>query len=409
MAGSAEMQIMRDDGGVASDKRSQGLSRRRFLKGAAVAPIAAQEWFNKAGKASSKRRLLFVGTQTVGGSTSKGIYSYHWDPDKGKLENQLLAAESDNPTFLAVDPQARFLYAANELDEFEGEKGGAVSSFEIDHASAKLKPVNKMRSLGAGTCMVTVDRIGRNLFCANYTGGSSTSFYLNSNGQISDPVSHFQYSGHGPNPERQEGPHAHRVTVSPKNDFLLVNDLGLDCIHVYHLDSRTAKLTPNDPPQWTANPGSGPRALEFHPKGHVAYCVCELTSEVDVLRWNDAKGTLETIQKIPMLTAEYKGATRGDDIVIDRAGKFAYATNRDDDFLVTFRVDKDGKLELAARSSCGGKIPRHLALDPTEKWLLIANEQSDAITVFQRDPQTGKVAEQGTDYAIPKPQCLVFA
>lgn len=373
-----------------------------------MAPVVAQEWFNRAG-AESKRRLLFVGTQTVKGSNSRGIYSYHWDPDKGQLQNRLLAAESDNPTFLAVDPQARYLYAANEIDEFEGQKSGAVSSFEIEHATAKLNPVNKMRSLGTGTCMLTVDHLGRNLFCANYTGGSATSFYLNSNGQISDPVSHFQYQGHGPNAERQEAPHAHRVTVSPKDDFLLVNDLGLDCIHIYRLDNRSAKLTPNDPPQWKAAPGSGPRALQFHPNGRVAYCVCEMASEVDVLQWNGGKGTLETIQKVPMLPAGYHGPTRGDDIVIDRAGKFAYATNRDNDFLVTFRVEADGKLEMLNRGSCGGKIPRHLALDPTENWLLIANEQSDAITVFQRDPQTGKVAEKGTDYSLDKPQCLVFA
>jgi 6-phosphogluconolactonase len=373
-----------------------------------MAPVMAQDWLNRAGK-ESQRHLLFVGTQTVKGSSSRGVYSYHWDAVKGQLSNQLLAAESDNPTFIAVDPQGRYLYAADEIDEFEGQKSGSVSSFEIEHATAKLKPVNKMSSLGTGPCMVTVDHLGRNLFCANYPGGSATSFYLNSNGQISDPVSHFQYQGHGPNAERQEAPHAHRVTVSPKDDYLLVNDLGLDCIHIYRLDNRTAKCTPSDPPQWTATPGSGPRALRFHPNGHVAYCICEMASEVDVLRWNGDKGTLETIQKVPMLPAGYHGPTRGDDIVIDRAGKFAYATNRDNDFLVTFRVDKDGKLEMLSRSSCGGKIPRHLALDPTEKWLLIANEQSDAITVFPRDPDTGRVAEKGTDYKLDKPQCLVFA
>jgi 6-phosphogluconolactonase len=395
---------MRDDGRVASEN----LSRRQFVKGAAVAPAIAQEWLNRAGK-ESKRRLLFVGTQTVKGSSSRGIYSYRWDPDKGRLDNQLLAAESDNPSFITVDPQARFLYAANEIDEFEGQKSGAVSSFEIDHTGAKLKPVNKMRSLGPGTCMVATDHLGRNLFCANYTGGSATSFYLNSDGQISDPVSHFQYEGHGPNPERQEAPHAHRVTVSPKNDYLLVNDLGLDCIHIYHLDSRNAKCTPSDPAQWKSGPGAGPRALQFHPNGHVAYCVCEMASEVDVLRWNEDKGTLETMQKLPMLPEGYHGPTRGDDIVIDRAAKFAYATNRDNDFLVTFRVEGDGKLQMLNRGSCGGKIPRHLALDPTEKWLLIANEQSDVITVFERNPETGKVAEKGTDYPLAKPQCLVFA
>jgi 6-phosphogluconolactonase len=233
---------------------------------------------------------------------------------------------------------------------------------------------------------------------------------INYNGQISDAVSHFQYRGHGPNQARQEAPHAHRVTVSPDNRFLLVNDLGLDCIHVYHLDDRNAKLTPNDPPQWNATPGSGPRALRFHPNGRFAYCVHELVSQVEVLEWNREKGTLQSVQKISLIPEDYHGVTRGAEIVITRDGRFAYAANRDYDCLVSFAVDpKNGRLTLLARGSCGGKIPRHLALDPTEKWVLVANEQSDLIAVFARDEKTGKLAETGKNFPISKPQCLVFA
>ncbi|HEX4008323.1 MAG TPA: lactonase family protein [Acidobacteriaceae bacterium] len=386
------------------------LNRRQFLKGAAVAPAVASAWWSRSGQ-EAKRRLLFAGTQTVDGSGSKGIYAYRWDPATGELASAGLAAESDNPTFLVVDPDARFLYAANELDSFEGQNGGAVSSFAIDHAGAKLRPINQMRSLGTGTCNVNVDHLGRNLFCANYTGGSATSFYLNSDGQISDPVSHFQYTGHGPNADRQEAPHAHRVTPSPDDRFLLVNDLGLDSIHVYHLDDRNAKLTANDPPQWTAPAGSGPRALRFHPNGRFAYCVCEMASSVMLLDWSAEKGTLKTVQSVNMVPDGYNGPTStGDDIVIDRSGKFAHATNRGYDRLVSFAIDpRDGKLTVLENRPCGGKTPRHLALDPTERWLLIANQDSDTITVFSRDPKTGKVAASGKDYPLAKPQCLVWA
>ena len=385
------------------------MNRRRFLHGAAIAPVAARQWWSRDGQ-EAKRRLLFAGTQTVDGSTSKGIYAYHWDPATGVLASAGLAAVSENPTFLVVDPDARYLYAANEIASFEALASGAVSSFAIDHAGARLKAINEMRSLGTGTCMVAVDALGRNLFCANYTGGSATSFYLNEDGQISDPVSHFQYQGHGPNKDRQEGPHAHRVTASPDDKYLLVNDLGLDCIHIYHLDNRTAKLTPNTPAQWKSAPGSGPRALRFHPNGRFAYCVCEMASAVVVLAWDAAKGILRTIQTISLIPEGYSGPTRGDDIVIDRAGRFAYATNRDYDCLVTFGVDaKDGMLTFLARSGCGGKTPRHLTLDPTERWLLIANQDTDTITVLARDPKTGKVAETGKDTPLVKPQCLVWA
>jgi 6-phosphogluconolactonase len=394
---------MTDDGSAMSN-----IDRREFLRIAAVAPAAAEVAWSHAGQ-EAMRHLLFVGTQTESG-TSRGIYAYHWEPLSGDLQPAGLAAESDNPTFLALDPEAKYLYAANELASFEAQASGAVSAFQIDHAAAKLKLINQVLSLGAGTCNVAVSHLGRAAFCANYTGGSATSFALSYNGQISDAVSHFQYKGHGPNRDRQEAPHAHRVTPSPDDRFLLVNDLGLDCIHIYHLNGATAKLTPNDPPQWTATPGSGPRALQFHPNGRFACCIHEMVSQVEVLGWDAEKGILHSLQKISLIPEDYHGPTRGADIVFTRDGHFAYAANREYDCLVSFAVDpKDGKLTLLARSSCGGKIPRHLALDPTERWVLVANEQTDAISVLARDSKTGKLAETGKNFPISKPQCLVFA
>jgi 6-phosphogluconolactonase len=397
------------------------VNRRDFMRTAAAAPIAAQEWWSKAGQ-ESKRRLLFVGTQTgsnatteMGGvskpawSDSKGIYAYHWDPENGELKAAGLAAESDNPTFLALDPNAKYLYAANEITEFEGQKSGAVSAFTIDRAGAKLTAINQVASLGPGTCHVAVDHIGRAAFCANYAGGSMSSFYLNPNGQISDAVSHFQFHGHGTNPERQEAPHVHRVTVSPDDRFLLANDLGLDCIHVYHLEDKNARLTPNDPPQWNATPGSGPRALQFHPNGKFAYCVCEMASEVDVLRWDAEKGTLHEVQKVSLIPEDYHGPNTGDDIVLDRSGHFAYAADRFYDGLTSFSIDPgNGKLTVLGRISCGGKTPRHLTLDPTEKWVLVANQDSDDISVLARDGKSGKLTETGKKYPLAKPQCLLF-
>ncbi len=385
-----------------------GVNRRQFVRGAAMAPLAVQMWpFH--GRKEEDRRLLLVGTQTLTGP-SQGIYAYRWDPGTGNLQAAGLAAEARNPTFLAVDPEARYLYAANELDDFGGEKSGAVSAFSIDAAAGKLTALNQVSARGAGTCNVTVDHEARAVFCANYVGGSVSSFVIDPNGQVSDAVSHFQYRGHGPNPSRQEGPHAHRVTVSPDDRFLLVNDLGLDCIHVYHLDDANAKLTPNAPAEWKSAPGSGPRALRFHPNRQAAYCVCEMASTVVVLDWDAKRGTLKTVQTVSLLPEDYHGPTRGCDIVLTRSGRFAYAANRDYDCLVSFAVDaKDGKLTMLARSSCGGKVPRHLALDPTERWLLVANEQSDNIAVFARDEATGKLAESGRSFAQAKPQCLVWA
>jgi 6-phosphogluconolactonase len=384
------------------------LNRRDLVKGAVMVPLAAQELWPQRAAAGEKRRCLLIGTQTETGS-SKGIYAGDWDPGTGEIRDVVLAAESDNPTFLALSPDGKYLYAANEISSFAGRPSGAVSGFAVEATARKLRLINQVAAMGMGTCYVSVDHAGRAAFCANYTGGSASSFYLSPDGQISDAVSHFQYEGHGPNPDRQEKPHAHRVTPSPDDRYLLVNDLGLDCIHIYHLNDANARLTPNNPPQWTAKPGSGPRALRFHPNGRVAYCVCEMASTVDVLDWDAQQGTLRQIQTVSLIPDDYRGPTRGCDIVLDRKARFAYAANRDYDCLVSFSVAKDGKLALMGRSSCGGKIPRHLTLDPTERWLLVANQDSDNIAVFARDEETGKLAETGKSFSQSKPQCLVFA
>jgi 6-phosphogluconolactonase len=374
-------------------------ARRNFLKGLAIAPVVARSWW---AEAASESRLLFVGTQTAKGS-SKGIYAYSWDAASGELKQLGLAAATDNPTFLALSPNRKYLYAANE------EQNGNVSAFAVDAAAAKLAPINVVSAGGSGTCHVATDHTGQAVFCANYSGGSASSFHVEADGKLSDAVSHFQYSGHGPDASRQEAPHAHRVTVSPENHFLLVNDLGLDCIHVYKLDAATAKLVPNDPPQWNAAPGAGPRALRFHPNGKWAYCVLEMASEVEVLAWDGKTGTLTSLQKNSLVPEGYKGDHTGAEIVFDRAGNFAYAADRFDNVIVSFKVDPEtGKLTLLGHAAYGGKTPRHIALDPTDRWLLIANQDSDTISVRRRDTKTGLIAETGKDFNLSKPQCLVF-
>lgn len=373
----------------------------------AMAPLAARGWgAQKSGGGTG--RLLFVGTQTKTG-TSRGIYTYRWDEATGELSGQELAAEVEMPTFLALAPDGRHLFAANEAADFQGEKSGGVTSFAVN--GAKLTPLNAVLAGGRGTCYVSTDHSGRAVFCANYDSGSASSFHVDGSGRLSDAVSNFQYEGHGPVTDRQEGPHAHRAMVSPDNGFVLVNDLGLDCIHIYRLNAATAKLTPNDPPQWKSEPGTGPRALRFHPNGQWAYCVDELDSSVQTLRWHAHNGTLEFIQKISLIPEGYSGPTStGCDIVITRGGRFAYAANRGLDCIVSFAVDSDsGKLTELGRTTEGLKVPRDLTLDPTEKFLLVANQVGDTISVYARDAKTGVVAKSGKSFPISRPQCLVFA
>lgn len=385
------------------------ISRRVFIKAAAVSSFAVNAWWAeaKAIPAMQDSHLLLAGTQT--GPSSKGIYAFQWNPATGELKELGLAAESNNPTFIVLSPDGKHLYAANELDEYEGAKSGSVSGFTIDRASAKLTHINTVSSAGAGPCHVSLDQSGRALFCADYAGGAAASFHIDPAGKLSEPVSQFHYEGHGPLPQ-QDTAHAHRVTVTPDNHYLLINDLGLDCIHIYHLDPETAKLTASDPPQWTANPGSGPRALRFHPNGKWAYCLNELSSTIDVLAWEGKTGTLTSLQHIDTLPKGYRGEAAASEIVIDRSGRFAYAAVRFWDRVVAFSIDQaTGRLSQIGVTSCGGKVPRHMTLDPTEHWLLVANQTSDNVAVIQRDTKTGKLTETENSFPLVKPQCLVFA
>jgi 6-phosphogluconolactonase len=385
------------------------ISRRTFAKAAAFSSLAASAWWAEAKKAAPVQdsRLMFAGTQT--GPSSKGIYAFQWDPAAGTLKELGLAGESDNPTFLALSPDGKHLFAANEIGEYVSEKTGSVSGFTVDRAAAKLTHINTVSSAGTGPCHVSVDKSGHGLFCANYSGGSAASFHIDDSGKLSPAVSQFHYQGHGPVADRQEASHAHRATVTPDDHYVLINDLGLDCIHIYHLDPETAKLTESAPPQWTAKPGSGPRALRFHPNGKWAYCLNELTSTVDVLEWDAKGGALNSLQHVETPLKGYRGESAASEIVVDRTGKFAYTAVRFWDKIVAFSIDPaTGKLSQIGVTSCGGKVPRHMTLDPTERWLLVANQASDNIAVIQRDTNSGKLAETGNSFPLVKPQCLVF-
>jgi 6-phosphogluconolactonase len=378
----------------------QRITRRSFLGGAAALALEANPW---SGFASGlvHEQLLLVGTQTAEPSTSKGIYGYRFNTETGELTQIGLAVEAENPTFFALEPHERLVYSVNEV------KLGTVSSFSLDKKSMKMQEINKVSSKGGGPTHIAVDHTGQCVFAANYGGGSVASFQVNRNGQLSEPVSFFQYTADGQKGERK--PHAHRVTVSPDNRFLLVNDLGLDVIHVYRLDPTTAKLTPHDPPLWRAKTGYGPRALQFHKDGRVAYCVNELKPTVNVLGWDSKRGVLTTLQDVSLVPEGYNGNAAPSDIAFDRKMNFAYVASRLDDFMATFAVSPvDGKLTMIGKTSCGGKRPRHLALDPTDRWLLVANQDTDTIAVFARDSKTGKLANEGKTFSLSRPQCLVF-
>jgi 6-phosphogluconolactonase len=377
------------------------LSRREFLLSSSAATLAAAvaPGLARAAAVPSTPTLVLIAS-----SAPKGILKYEWNPASGELTPAGVAAKVPNVDWLALSHGREFVYAALELDMFNGKPTGEVASFRL--ANGELELLSARNSAGIGTCHVAVDNTGRMLISADYMGGSAASFRIDQ-GRLSEPVWTERYSYHGPNTDRQTTAHAHFASFSPDNRFAYINDLGGDCIHIYKPDPATAAMTPAG--TYHGAPGSGARTLHFHPNGHTAYCVNELVSIVDVLDWNKADGSLTLVTRIPLLPADYHGLTRACDTVISRDGRFVYFANRDDNFLYTFSADfATGSLTPIGRSNCGGKTPRNFVLDPTERWMLVANQDSNLLSVFARNRESGKLAEECKSVAAEAPMRILF-
>jgi 6-phosphogluconolactonase len=372
------------------------LKRRDFLKTASAATLAAAATGTLAAVRSQR---VFIAS-----GMPDGILAFDWNPATAELTPVGVAAKISTVDWLTFSPGREFLYAAAEVDEFNGKPTGEVASFRVDKGA--LLPLSAQNSASPGTCHVALDRSGRVLLSADYGGGSAASFLV-IDGKLSPVVWTEHYTVHGPNADRQQSAHAHFASFSPDNSFAYINDLGGDCIHIYRLNAATAQLTPAG--TYHAKPGAGCRTLHFHPNGHTAYCVNELNSTVDVLQWSKGDGSLTLVTSIELLPAGYQGPTRACDTVITKDGRFVYFANRDNNFLYSFRADaKNGALTSMGRSNCGGKTPRNFTLDPTERWMLVANQDSNLVGVFARNPETGVLAEQGKSVAAAAPMCILF-
>ena len=350
--------------------------------------------------AASRRQRVFIGS-----NTPEGILAYDWNPATAELAPAGVAAKIANVDWITFSPGHEFLYAASEVDSFNGKATGEVASFSV--VNRGLQALSAQNSAATGTCHVALDHTGRVLLSADYGGGSAASFKV-TDGRLSPSVWTEHYTAHGPNSDRQQSAHAHFASFSPDNRFAYINDLGGDAIHIYSLNAATAALTPAG--TYHAQPGAGPRTLHFHPNGHTAYCMNELDSTVVVLKWSKADGSLARQTSIELLPKVHSGVNTGCDTVISRDGRSVYFAHRGTDFLFTCKADpQTGKLTPVGRSSCGGKTPRNFVLDPTESWMLVANQDSNLIGVFARNPLTGELAEKGKSFPAPAPMCILFA
>jgi 6-phosphogluconolactonase len=358
-------------------------------------------------KGSTKTSFrVYVGTYT--GPVSKGIYAFQFDPSSGKAGPSELVAETTNPSFLAIDPKQRYLFAANEISNYEGQKSGGISAFAVDAKSGKLTFLNEVSSHGAGPCHLAMDKTGKYVLVANYDSGSIAAFPVQQNGKLAEASSAVQHTGHGPNAERQEGPHAHNILISSDNRFVIASDLGLDQLLVYRFDTTKGTLAANQPAFASVDPGAGPRHSAFHPNGRFVYSINEIVGSVSAFSYDARTGRLQPLQTISSLPSDFKGSNDSAEISVHPSGKFLYASNRGPDTIAVFAIDPKGSLKLVESVPTVGKTPRNFAIDPTGQYLLAAGQDSNNVVVFRIDSKTGRLTATGQVIEVPSPVCLVF-
>lgn len=353
----------------------------------------------EAGSAETEYDVL-IGTYTNSGD-SEGIYVYSFDGETGALTYKNKVGNIENPSYLTVSPDKKFVYAISEAGE-----NSAVSAFNYDVATGALTFINKQPSGGRGPCYVEIDQTGKFVFTANYGSGSLAAVPVLEDGSLGDDIQQIDHAVENPDQRSR----MHSVVMDPENKHLIASNLGTDKIGVYQFDAskESNPLTPADPEFVSLDPASGPRHFTFHPNGKYAYSVRELDAQVTAFTYDD--GELTPIQTITMLPDNFEGKTGAADIHVSPDGKFVYASNRLDlNEIVIYSVDQaTGELTFVGRQSSMGEHPRNFAIDPTGNFLLVANQNTNDIYVFRRDKETGLLTLTDSKLELGRPVCLKF-
>jgi 6-phosphogluconolactonase len=343
---------------------------------------------------------LLIGTYTNGGK-SEGIYVYNFNTLNGEFKAKSVAKGIANPSFLSVSPDRKYVYAVNESGA-----ASTTSAFKFNTASGELSFLNKKSSEGADPCYVTSD--AANVIIANYSSGSIIVYGKNADGSLSEPKQVIQHTGKSIDPSRQTSAHAHMVQFTPDRKYLICTDLGEDLIYIYNYN-RAGKdnvLTVKTVIKTTA--GTGPRHLTFSPTGKFAYLAHEFNGSITAYSYKN--GNLQKIQEISSVEKDFKGRIDAADIHVSADGKFLYESNRGDaNTINVFSVLPTGRLAFASRSSSLGKGPRNFTIDPSGKYLFVANQNSDEVVIFNRNKLTGSISDSGKRINVGSPVCLVFS
>lgn len=378
------------------------------LLGFAMVLSTCSGTFSQAQEASPETRRVYFGTYTRG-TSSQGIYVADLNTKTGALGNLRVAGEAVNPSFLAIHPNGKWLYAVSEVESFQESRWGAVVAFDIN-PDGTLRRKNAQPSGGAAPCYLVVDRGGKNVLVANYSGGSAAVLPLEADGNLKPPSQVVQHVGKGVDPGRQQAPHVHSINLDASGRFALVADLGLDRVFAYRFDPDAGTLTPADPPFGAVNPGSGPRHLVFHPDGRHVFVINEMAATITPFVYNPDTGALAPGETVSTVPAENPPGNTTAEIRIHPSGRFLYGSNRGLDSLALFDVDvRGGTLRARGHEPTRGRTPRHFEIDPSGSILLAANQGTDRVIPFRIDPETGALTPIGNGLAVPAPVCVRFA
>lgn len=354
--------------------------------------------------ANADEPLIFISSFAAGEKGS--IQAFGVDSKSGSLKPLQQTTGVENPFFLAVSRDQKFLYSIHAKN-FGGKDNEQVAAYQIEGRGGQLKLLNRQSALGTAACYLDVDATGKSVLVANYSSGSVASLPVQSDGSLGESASFVQHVGSSVNLARQKEPHAHCIVVSPDNRFVFAADLGLDQILSYRLDAKTAKLTPNDPPFAKSPAGAGPRHLTFSPNGKHVYVINEIANSVSVFQYDTEKGTLKVQQTISTVPTDFKGTSHCADLKITPNGRFLYGTNRGHDSIAAYRIADDGTLSLIGIEPSLGNGPQNLAIMPGGELLLCANMPGNSVVVFRIDSQTGRLNAVGEPIAITSPSCIM--
>lgn len=367
--------------------------------------LAMAIFFNSCdnGMKSKTESEYYLITGTYTGGKSKGIYVHTFNTGDGTFK-EISHVETPNPTFLAVSDDEKFVYAVNELAD--NDNGGFINAYAFDKQTGTLRFLNKQLTAGDAPCHVDIDKTGKWVAVGNYSSGTIAVLPIQQDGQLGPATEVVRHTGTGVNPNRQEKPHVHCNIFSRDNKWLFTADLGIDKVMIYAFDEKTGKLTAGDQPFEKSQDGKGPRHITFHPNNKFAYLIEEMGGSVTAYEYADGK--LKTIQNIASIQPEDTAFIGSADIHVSADGKFLYASNRGGfNTLVIYSIDQaTGLLTLIGHQHSGGAIPRNFTIDPSGNYLLAGNQDSDYISIFKRDGNTGLLTETTDRIAVGKPVCL---